>query len=369
MGILILEILDKNNKELCKEYEAFASTDKNGNFLQSLNWTKVKDNWGWDAVISRDSDGKIQGTCLVLVKKIPIFGCSFLYASHGPVCDYHNKEVLADIFEGIKVLAKKHNCYEFMWDPCFVETDEKAKNILKEMGFSHIENAPELSTIQARNNYMLLNIEGKTPDEVMASFHSKWRYNIRLASRKGVVCRACGPEAVDDFYPMMAETGTRDGFSIRPKEYFVKMINALGFDHCRLYMCYLQNEDGTETPVSGAVTTQYAGKTCYVYGASSNKHRNVMPNHLMQWTMIQWALENNNFIYDFQGIPFYTDETHPNYGVYKFKKGFNGEVVTYAGEFYYTFSPFKKKLVHFFESIYRGLHELQRRIKVATRHK
>ena len=94
-----------------------------------------------------------------------------------------------------------------------------------------------------------------------------------------------------------------------------------------------------------------------------------MPNHLMQWTMIQWALENNNFIYDFQGIPFYTDETHPNYGVYKFKKGFNGEVVTYAGEFYYTFSPFKKKLVHFFESIYRGLHELQRRIKVATRHK
>ena len=121
-----------------------------------------------------------------------------------------------------------------MWDPCFVETDEKAKNILKEMGFSHIENAPELSTIQARNNYMLLNIEGKTPDEVMARFHSKWRYNIRLASRNGVVCRACGPEAVDDFYPLMAETGTRDGFSIRPIEYFVKIINGLGFDHCCL---------------------------------------------------------------------------------------------------------------------------------------
>ena len=364
-----MEILDKNNKELCGEYESFASTDRNGVFMQSLNWTKVKDNWGWEAVISRDSDGKIQGTCLVLIKKIPIFGCSFLYAPHGPVCDYHNKAVIEDLFEGIKVLAKKHKCYEFMWDPCFVEKDEKAKNILTEMGFSHIENAPELSTIQARNNYMLLNIEGKTPDEVIAGFHSKWRYNIRLASRKGVICKACGPEAIDDFYPMMAETGNRDGFAIRPKEYFVKMLTALGHNHCRLYMCYLQNEDGTETPVSGAITTQYAGKTCYVYGASSNKHRNVMPNHLMQWTMIQWALENNNFIYDFQGIPFYTDETHPNYGVYKFKKGFNGEVVTYAGEFYYTFSPFKKRLVNFFENIYRGLHELQRRFKLASRHK
>ena len=41
--------------------------------------------------------------------------------------------------------------------------------------------------------------------------------------------------------------------------------------------------------------------------------------------MINWALEGKNYIYDFQGIPFYNDETNPNYGVYKFKKGFNGE--------------------------------------------
>lgn len=364
-----MEILDKNNKAKCEEYEAFASTDRNGTFLQSIKWTKVKDNWGWDAIISRDDSGKIVGCCLVLVKKIPIFGCSFLYASHGPVCDYHNKEVMADLFEGVKVLAKKHNAYEFMWDPCFEEGDEEAKKIMKDLGFAHEENAPELSTIQARNNYMLRDIEGKTEDEVIAGFHSKWRYNIRLSGRKGVVCKACGPEALDDFYPLMRETGIRDGFAIRPKEYFEKMLNSLTFNHCRLYICYITDEDGKEVPVSGAVTTQYAGKTCYVYGASSNAHRNYMPNYQMQWTMIKWAIEGKNFIYDFQGIPFYTDETHPNYGVYKFKKGFNGEVVTYEGEFFYTFSKFKKAMVTFFEKIYRGVHELQRRIKVATRHK
>ena len=130
-----MEILDKNNKELCGEFESFASTDRNGVFMQSLNWTKVKDNWGWEAVISRDSEGKIQGTCLVLIKKIPIFGCSFLDAPHGPVCDYHNKAVIEDLFEGIKVLAKKHKCYEFMWDPCFVEKMKKQRTFSQKWDF------------------------------------------------------------------------------------------------------------------------------------------------------------------------------------------------------------------------------------------
>ena len=140
-------------------------------------------------------------------------------------------------------------------------------------------------------------------------------------------CRVCGTECLDDFYRLMEETGKRDGFCIRSKEYFRRMLENLG-EHCRLYICYYEGK-----PLSGAVTTQYAGKTCYVYGASTAECRNVMPNYLMQWTMIQWAVENGCEIYDFQGIPFYKDETHPNYGVYRFKCGFNGEVLTYAGEF------------------------------------
>lgn len=354
-----MEILDKKNSALCEEYESFAKNHRNGVFMQSLKWPAVKDNWGWEAVISRDENDEIKGTCLVLIKKIPFLGCTFLYAPHGPVCDYRDEGTLNDLLDGVKALAKKHKSYEFMWDPCFEEKETDITELMRKMGFSHIDDAPELSTIQARNNYMLRNIEGKTEDEVIASFKSDWRNRIRKASRKGVVCKACGKEALDDFYPMMIETGKRDGFSIRSKEYFAKMLDGLGEEHCRLFVCYYEEEGKEPIPVSGAVTTQYAGKTCYVYGASANHHRNTYPNYLMQWTMIQWAINGNNFIYDFQGIPFYKDETHPNYGVYKFKKGFEGEVVTYAGEFFYTFSPFKKKLVGFAEKCYRKLHRLK----------
>lgn len=105
-------------------------------------------------------------------------------------------------------------------------------------------------------------------------------------------------------------------------------------------MCYYNGE-----PLSGAVATQYAGKTCYVYGASTAQHRNVMPNYLMQWNMICWAVENGCSIYDFQGIPFYKNENHPNYGVYRFKQGFNGEVLTYAGEFVKKYSGFNSGII------------------------
>ena len=41
-----MEIINKNDKALLEEYENFAKTSRYGNFMQSLKWPKVKDNWG-----------------------------------------------------------------------------------------------------------------------------------------------------------------------------------------------------------------------------------------------------------------------------------------------------------------------------------
>ena len=52
------------------------------------------------------------------------------------VCDWSDKEVMTDLFEGVKVLAKKYKCYQFMWDPCFEEGDDKCTKLIEDMASS-----------------------------------------------------------------------------------------------------------------------------------------------------------------------------------------------------------------------------------------
>lgn len=177
----------------------------------------------------------------------------------------------------------------------------------------------------------MLDIKDKSCDEVFANFKSKWRYNIRLAMRKGVECKFCGEDELDDFMELMKETGRRDGFEIRSEEYFRNFLQAF---HGNAKLC-ITKLDGKV--LSGALLVNYANVASYVYGCSSNEYRKYMPNYLMQWTMIKYAIESGCHTYDFCGIPYWYDETHKNYGVYRFKQGFNGKVKTYAGEFDYVF--------------------------------
>ena len=161
----------------------------------------------------------------------------------------------------------------------------------------------------------------------MAAFHSKTRYNLRLSARKGVTVRLCGKEMLPEFSRLMQETGNRDGFITRPESYFAAMLDSLG-DKARLYMAFWEDK-----PIAGTLAVHYGNKVWYLYGASSNEHRNVMPNYQLQWAMIQWALETHCDIYDFRGVSGDLTPDNPLYGLYLFKKGFGGDLVEFCGEF------------------------------------
>ena len=64
-----------------------------------------------------------------------------------------------------------------------------------------------------------------------------------------------------------------------------------------------------------------------------------MPNYLLQWEMIRWALGKGCETYDFRGVSGDMDENNPLYGLYRFKKGFNGEMVELVGELDYVLKP------------------------------
>ena len=315
------------------EYEAFVQSHPKGNFAQSYLWGKQKPMWQWDAIAVRGEDGAIRGSLAVMTRKVPGIGRTLMYGCRGPVCDLDDRETFSQLLDGAKVLAKKYKSYVIKIDPDVPSSNTAFSSMLQSFGFKAKEGGKNFEAIQPRYVFRL-NVEGKTEEELLANFHQKWRYNIRLAERKGVTVRICGKEMVPAFSDLMLTTGVRDGFVTRKPEYFAAMLDNLG-EHARLYMAF----DPNDTPIAGTLAIHYGDKVWYLYGASSNEHRNLMPNYLLQWRMIQWAVETNCRIYDFRGVSGDVSEDNPLYGLFRFKQGFGGDFTEFVGEMDLVLSP------------------------------
>ena len=314
------------NEQTLAEYESFVQSHPKGNFAQSYLWGKQKPMWSWQAVAVRGDDGAIKGSMALMTRKLPVIGKTLMYGCRAPVCDLDDRDTFAQLLEGARALAKQNKAYVIKIDPDVPSSDTAFAAMLKDFGFRCKEGGKNFEAIQPRYVFRL-NIEGKTEEEIMAGFHQKWRYNIRLASRKGVTVKICGKEMVPAFADLMLTTGVRDGFVTRQPEYFASMLDNLG-EHCRLYMAF--NEENT--PIAGTLAIWYGDKVWYLYGASSNEHRNLMPNYLLQWSMIQWAVEKGCRVYDFRGVSGDVSEDNPLYGLFRFKQGFGGDFTEFVGE-------------------------------------
>ena len=329
-------------------YDAFIEQHPKGHFMQSSLWAKQKPDWKWEGILSRGDNGEIRGAMSVLIRKVPYIPYYLMYAGRGPVCDIHDRAVLAELTDGARVLAKKYRAYSLKIDPDVPAQDTQFIQLMTGLGYTHLDTGKNFSGIQPRFVFRL-NVAGKSEDELIAAFHSKTRYNIRVAERRGVQVRIMGKEAVPDFSRIMLETGVRDGFVVRSQSYFEHMLDNLG-EHARLYMAYAGEE-----PIAGTLAIHYGDKVWYLYGASSNEHRNLMPNYLLQWSMIRWAIETGCRIYDFRGVSGDLSEDNPLYGLYRFKKGFSGDFTEFAGEFDLVFRPVIHTAVEKGEKSFRRL--------------
>ena len=340
-----------------KEYKEFLEKHERCNFQQSPEWAKVKSNWINEIVLSEDENGKINGAVSILIRKIPIFGY-IMYSSRGPICDIHDVQVLGQLTDGIKELARKYKAIVYKAEPDIESKDEEFKKIVTNLGYRIKDDAKNFrEEIQPRYVFRL-DIKGKTEEEIFAGFHSKTRYNVRLATKKGVKIKEGTREDLKDFHKIMIETGARDGFIIRPLSYFEKMYDEMAPEHMKLLMAYYEDK-----PISGVIPIMYGNKTWYLYGASSNEHRNLMPNYLLQWEMIKMAIARKDDIYDFRGVSGVVDENHPQYGLYRFKKGFGATFTEFVGEIYIPFKPLTYSLYRFSEKTFRNLRAIKTKFK------
>ena len=129
-------VTDEKSKE---EYKKFLEGHERCNFQQSLEWAEVKKpNWKPEVILAEDENKNIIGSLCVWVRKMPIFG-NMMYSSRGPVCDIHDKNVMKQLTDGAKELAKK---YKVMSIPHLLIV--KDGKIVKEMiGFRTKEDLEE----------------------------------------------------------------------------------------------------------------------------------------------------------------------------------------------------------------------------------
>lgn len=328
-------IIDIKEKD---RYNNFVKDHPKGHFLQLWEWGQVKRGMGWEPLpLILEEDGEIRAAMLILKRSLPIPGlkkCIF-YSPRGPVADIESKELCSILFEGARKVAQDHGAIFLKIDPDVPVGNEDFTSMLKECNFNKNETGLDFEGVQPGFVFRL----DITPSEqdLLKNMHTKTRYNIRLAQKKGVqIRRANDKEDLRKFYDILVETAERDRFLIRGFEYF-EMI----WDHMLTNgwaEIFLAEWEGKT--ISATLALSVGEKAWYLYGASSNQYRNVMPNYLIQWEMICWARERGCTLYDFRGVSGDLDESNPLYGLFKFKKGFNGDFTEFVGDWDTVYSPF-----------------------------
>ena len=140
---------------------------------------------------------------------------------------------------------------------------------------------------------------------------------------------------------MYETTARRDGIAVHEKSYYKKLLEQSGDtqnEHTPRVTLYIAEYNGE--PLAAIITVFLQREAIYLYGASSNSHRNLMPAYLLQWIAVCDAKTYGSAVYDFYGIPPNDNENHPMHGLYRFKTGFGGKIIHRPGSIDVPLSPF-----------------------------
>jgi lipid II:glycine glycyltransferase (peptidoglycan interpeptide bridge formation enzyme) len=175
-------------------------------------------------------------------------------------------------------------------------------------------------------------------ESVLPGMRQKTRYNVRLAEKRGVTVATFVGEAsrreLPRWYRLYEETAARDRITIHPMAYYdgvfaaAEEVARAGAAVPTLALLLASHE---EDLLGGVVLASWHGMTTYLYGASSNRKRNLMASYLLQWEGMRWAVARGDNAYDLFGIPPADDPSHPMHGLYRFKTGFGGEIIHRPG--------------------------------------
>ncbi len=316
---------------------------RGGHVLQSTAWGDLKTRFGWSAqrIALARGDALVAGA-QILFRRLPL-GLRFAYIPRGPVADPQDHETYSALLNALCATARARGAFVLKIE----------LNLFDSVDLNPLR-TPNLQSANPIQPRTTIHVDlTRDLDTILAQMKPKWRYNIRLAERKGVTVRAGSADDIATFYRLLQVTGERDAFAIHSLDYYRAAFDLFtAQDAARLFVAEYERET-----LAAIFVTAFGAEAIYLYGASGNAHRERMPNHALHWQAMQWAKSRGCTRYDLWGIadtawaeaPVVDDvgATHESplpHGLYQFKQGFGGAVVRYAGAYDVVFSRWRYAL-------------------------
>ena len=304
------------------------------------------------------------------------------------------------------------------------ENNSKVIDLLKSLGYKHYGfNLSMGKELQPRWIYVL-DLKGKDEETVFNNFSSDTKRYINRAIKNNLEIEEVTKDNLEDFYNIMAHTSKRRGFINRPMSYYKDMLDKLS-PNIKILNCFLdvdkainntketlekltvsekelkhimeetnskkskanykntlnsleqtkkkyaelqtlKKEKGSKIVMASSMFLTFGNEIVYLFSGSFDEYMKYNAQYLIQWEIIKYAIANKFDRYNFYGIDGnFNKENNDTYGIYEFKKGFDGNVVEFIGEFDLVVSNFYYNLYNIAFKLYRGTKHLLLKMKGA----
>ena len=323
-----MQIEENPYSELDAEWDNFVATHPNGSLLQTTHWARLKNRFGWTSHrVWLRKDGKMVAGAQILFRSIAMRMAKFAYIPHGPLVDWQDDEQVQVLLNLIDTAVYERKAGILKIEPMVWQSDMPAsawQTICDQHGL-----LPNTDTLQPPKT-ILIDLQ-RTEDEILAAMKQKTRYNIRLAAKRGVTIRRGTAVDIPTFIQLIKTTAERDGFGIRTPKYYQTAFELFQeTDQVALWIAEFEKQ-----PLAAVMAFRNGNIATNLFSASNNEERRRMPNYAVQWAVMQWAKEAGCTHYDLWGIPDasaeeleanFTERKEGLWGVYRFKRGFGGEM-------------------------------------------
>jgi len=297
--------------------------------LQTSEWAELKGEGGWRSIQRtwKDESGRVIAAASILKRSFRLFRvgteASILYVPRGPLLDWADSDLCERVLNDLEQLARSERSIFIKLDAEIplgtgipgtdsFSNDPTGLNVVSRLRNHGWKTSPE--QVQFKNT-MILDLESDE-ETWLKRMKQKTRYNLRFAQKAGVQVRAARSDELTALYQMYAETSVRDGFVIRSEAYYLGAWQA--FIAAGKAFPLIAEVEGQL--VAGLILFVFGKRAWYLYGMSTQLHRDKMPNYLLQWEAMRKARELGCDAYDLWGAPDEFSAKDRMFGVFRFKR-------------------------------------------------